>query len=65
MISLLLELGIMTSHIIWRLRTRNLHKRAKAEGINFDDLHEAIKNQRPTDQLTKKPIDDLELGDIE
>ena len=42
---LVFELGIFTSHIIWRLRTRKLRKRAKVEGIKFDDLPEARKYQ--------------------
>lgn len=39
--SVLLEAGIFLSHIIWLFRTRKLRKRAKLEGIDFDDLPEA------------------------
>ena len=62
-ISLLLELGIFTSHFIWRIRTRALHKKAELEGINFDDLPEAKKYQRPTDRVAKNSANDLEMGD--
>ncbi len=62
-ISLLLELGIMTSHVIWRLRTRKLHARAKDEGIDFDDLPEATMYQRSTDRVAKRAVDDVEMGD--
>lgn len=63
-ISLLLELGIMTSHIVWRMRTRKLHAKAKAEGIDFDDLPEATNYQRSTDRVAKHAVDDLEMGDV-
>lgn len=53
----------MLSHVIWRIRTRKLHARAKAEGIDFDNLPEARKYQRATDQVAKRPEDELELGD--
>lgn len=45
LVVLVLEIGIFTSHLIWRLRTRKLRKRAKLEGIKFDDLPEARKYQ--------------------
>lgn len=62
-ISLLLEAGIMTSHVIWRIRTRKLHAKAKSEGIEFDDLPEALKYQRSTDRVAKRVVDDVEMGD--
>lgn len=61
--SLLLELGIMTSHVIWRIRTRKLHAKAKEEGIDFDDLPEATMYQRSTDRVAKRALDDVEMGD--
>jgi hypothetical protein len=60
--SLLLELGIMTSHVIWRIRTRKLHAKAKDEGIQFDDLPEATMYQRSTDRVAKRAVDDVEMG---
>lgn len=62
--SILLELGIMTSHVIWRIRTRKLHAKAKDEGIDFDDLSEAIKYQRSTDRVAKRAVDDVEMADL-
>lgn len=53
----------MTSHVIWRIRTRKLHAKAKAEGIEFDDLPEALKYQRSTDRVAKRVVDDVEMGD--
>ncbi|OJD11047.1 hypothetical protein AJ78_08105 [Emergomyces pasteurianus Ep9510] len=41
---LLLELGIFTSHIIWRFRFRELRKAAKASGMSIDDFLE-LKNR--------------------
>lgn len=38
---IILEAGIFIFHIIWLFRTRELRKRAKLEGIDFDDLPEA------------------------
>ncbi|MCJ1401980.1 hypothetical protein MMC11_005198 [Xylographa trunciseda] len=38
---IILEGGIFASHIIWLFRTRKLRKRAKLQGVNFDDLPEA------------------------
>ena len=49
-ISLLLETGIFATHLVWRIRTRSLHRRAKAEGVDFDDLPEATKYQVPSDR---------------
>ncbi|KKZ63678.1 hypothetical protein EMCG_01985 [[Emmonsia] crescens] len=41
---LLLELGIFTSHIIWRFRFRELRKAAKASGMSVDELLEPKMN---------------------
>ncbi|MCJ1247576.1 hypothetical protein MMC30_004791 [Trapelia coarctata] len=57
LVVLVLELGIFTSHLIWRLRTRKLRKRAKLEGIKFDDLPEARKYQDHS-----RGDDSIELG---
>ena len=53
----------MISHVIWRIRTRKLHAKAKDEGIDFDDLREATKYQRSTDRVAKRAVDDVEMGD--
>ena len=37
----LIEMSMVTSHLIWRLRTRGIRKRAKAEGKTFDEFDEA------------------------
>ena len=63
--SLLLETGIFATHFIWRIRTRSLHRRAKAEGVDFDDLPEAKKYQVPSDRKITTPASsalDVELG---
>ena len=44
-VSIVLELGICMSQIIWLIRTRKLRARAKREGVEFDDLPEAKKYQ--------------------
>jgi len=63
-ICVILELGIFASHIIWRLHTRSLHKRAKLEGIKFDDLPEARKYQdhRSEDAIAARSAQSLEEG---
>lgn len=53
----------MTSHVIWRIRIRKLHAKAKEEGIDFDDLPEATMYQRSTDRVAKRAVDDVEMGD--
>ncbi|KAI0004037.1 PQ loop repeat-domain-containing protein [Xylariaceae sp. FL0662B] len=35
---ILLELGIFLSHIIWRIRTREIRREAKSRGKTFDDM---------------------------
>ncbi|MCJ1416448.1 hypothetical protein MMC32_002785 [Xylographa parallela] len=41
LVVVILEGGIFTSHCIWLFRTRKLRKRAKLQGVSFDDLPEA------------------------
>ena len=64
-ISLILETGIFATHLVWRIRTRSLHRRAKAEGVDFDDLPEAKKYQVHSDLKIATPASssiDVELG---
>ena len=49
-ISLLLEIGIFAIHLVWHIRTRSLHRRAKADGVEFDDLPEAKNYEVPSDR---------------
>lgn len=35
-----IEMGMVVSHLIWRLRTRGIRKRAKTEGDTFDESAE-------------------------
>ena len=42
---------MFTSHIVWRFRTRELHKRAKLEGVSFDELPEARRYQHPPREI--------------
>ncbi|KAL9120732.1 MAG: hypothetical protein Q9187_002711 [Circinaria calcarea] len=44
-VCLVLEAGIFISHGLWLLRTHGLRKRAKLEGVKFDDLPEAQRYQ--------------------
>lgn len=44
-----LELGIYTSHIIWRIRYRKLRKEAKATGKSIDELLDAQNGEGSTD----------------
>ncbi|CAF9909867.1 MAG: hypothetical protein HETSPECPRED_009543 [Heterodermia speciosa] len=65
LVVLLLETGIFATHLIWRIRTRSLHRRAKAEGVDFDDLPEAKKYQVPSDGKITTPASSsqhVELG---
>ncbi|KAL9045596.1 MAG: hypothetical protein Q9214_001387 [Letrouitia sp. 1 TL-2023] len=57
--SLLLELGIFTSQLLFLLRTRSLRRKAKTAGIPFDELPEARKFVFPRPPL---PEDDAEAG---
>ncbi|KAF2655676.1 PQ loop repeat protein [Lophiostoma macrostomum CBS 122681] len=40
-----IEMSMVASHLMWALRTRGIRKRARAEGKNFDDFHEAVEWQ--------------------
>ncbi|KKA21790.1 PQ loop repeat protein [Rasamsonia emersonii CBS 393.64] len=42
---LLLEMGIYTSHIIWRLRNRKLLRQAKESGRTVDELLEELERE--------------------
>ncbi|OAX79920.1 hypothetical protein ACJ72_05756 [Emergomyces africanus] len=43
---LLLELGIFTSHLIWRFRFRELREAAKTSGMSIDEFLERSSNNR-------------------
>lgn len=63
---IILEAGIFISHVIWLFRTRELRKRAKLEGIHFDDLPEARRWQwSPTEKNERSSAAslDVETGD--
>lgn len=51
--SLLLELGIFTSHILFLLRTRSLRRLAKETNTPFDDMPEARKFVFPRPPLSE------------
>ena len=59
-----MEGGIFLSHIIWLFRTRKLRKRAKLEGIDFDDLPEARRWQWNPPERDASPSGpaDIETG---
>ena len=40
-----IEMSMVASHLIWRLRVRSIRKRAKAEGKTFDEFSEGIEWQ--------------------
>ncbi|KAF3480091.1 uncharacterized protein GIQ15_05438 [Arthroderma uncinatum] len=56
---LVLELGIMTSHIIWRARNRNLLGEARSKGLSVDELLDGRRPARPA-----RPASDEEDGHI-
>lgn len=37
-----IEMIMVTSHLIWMLRTRGVRKRAKQVGVTFDEFPEAV-----------------------
>ncbi|KAJ9657393.1 hypothetical protein H2201_008187 [Coniosporium apollinis] len=39
-VCMILELGIFLSHILWRIRTRKIHREAKLAGLSYDDYVE-------------------------
>lgn len=53
--SVVLELGIYVSHIVWRIRYRKLRKEAKISGRSIDDL---LNSQQNNTQMAG----DLESG---
>ena len=61
--SLVLEAGIFISHGLWLLRTLQLRKRAKLEGVKFDDLPEAqryqVKRTKRSDANNASPRTDF------
>ena len=59
-VCLLLEGGIFVTHILWRIRTRKLRVRAKATGIDFDDMPEAAKYQCDTDRIARNRLKEEE-----
>lgn len=50
--SVVLELGIYVSHIVWRIRYRKLRKEAEATGKSIDDL---LDLERGDTQETQHP----------
>ena len=55
-VCLLLEGGIFVTHILWRIRTRKLRARAKATGMDFDDMPEAAKYQCDSDRIARNRL---------
>lgn len=53
--SVVLELGIYVSHIVWRIRYRKLRKEAKVTGRSIDELLSLQQNNT-------QPARDLESG---
>lgn len=48
---------MVASHLIWLLRTRGIRKRAKANGLTFDETEEGLQWQAKGVDLEKKLID--------
>ena len=61
-ICLILEGGIFVSHVLWRIRTRKLRKKAKAAGVYFDDMPEAAKYQCDTDRIARNRLKEAEAA---
>ena len=40
--SCVIELSVVASHLVWRLRTRGIRKDAQEAGQSFDDYREAV-----------------------
>lgn len=40
-----IEMSMVASHLIWRLRTRGIRKRAKESGKTFDEFEEGVEWQ--------------------
>ena len=47
LVCICLEAGIFASHVMWRIRTRKLHRRAKILKVSFDDLDETEQYRVP------------------
>jgi hypothetical protein len=56
--SIVLEVGIFASHIIWRIRHRKLLRAAKEAGKTVDEMLESMEGERSTNS----PPGDLESG---
>jgi hypothetical protein len=54
MSSCAIEMSMVASHLIWLLRTRGIRKRAKADGLTFDEAEEGIQWQAKGLDLEKK-----------
>jgi hypothetical protein len=51
-----IEMSMVASHLMWLLRTRGIRKRAKADGLTFDETEEGIQWQGKGIDLEKKFI---------
>jgi len=60
-----LEAGIYISHIVWRIRYRELRKEAKASGKSIDDLLSLERNDTQETQDVEKGIMSNIPGDVE
>lgn len=60
-----LEAGIYISHIVWRIRYRELRKEAKASGKSIDDLLVLGRNDTQETQDLEKGIISNIPGDVE
>ncbi|KAF2846705.1 PQ loop repeat protein-like protein [Plenodomus tracheiphilus IPT5] len=49
-----IEMSMVTSHLIWLLRTRGIRQRAKEAGLTFDEFEEGVKWQSEGLDLEKK-----------
>jgi response regulator of citrate/malate metabolism len=62
---IILEAGIYISHIVWRIRYRELRKEAKASGKSIDDLLVLKKHDTQEAQDIEKGIMSNIPGDVE
>ncbi|KAF2007494.1 PQ loop repeat protein-like protein [Amniculicola lignicola CBS 123094] len=58
-----IEMSMVTSHLVWRLRTRGIRKRAKEAGVEFDEFQEGIEWQEKGVDLHAKIREMLGRGD--
>ena len=63
MSSIVLEVGIFASHIIWRIRHRKLLRAAKEAGKTVDEMLEAMEADRSNDPESAMP--NSQPGDLE